>query len=322
MQLKEKYKLAYKKIKSAKNILLVTHARPDGDAVSSTCAIIVLLEKMNKTYTVSCLHSVPGQLLFLPFAEKIQANLSNLDFDSFDLIIVLDCGSLSRTNLTKEIMGRKKEQFVIEFDHHLRVDNYANLEIRLPLLTSTAEVLYHFFKENLIKINKKIANCILTGILTDTGNFLYPITTDKAVNIASEMLLYGAKYQLITEETSRNKSFEAMKLWGKAIGGLKINKKYNIAYTVLTKKDIETSACSDEELEGMSGFLSNLYGVNGLMLIREVKKGVIRGSLRTAQEKIDISKLASRLGGGGHKKSSGFLMNGKLKKTKKGWVVE
>ncbi len=321
MELKEKYKLAYEKIKSAKNILLVTHARPDGDAVSSTCAIMLLLEEMNKKYTASCLHIAPEQLLFLPLAEKIQANLDTLDFSSYDLIIVLDCGSLNRTNLTKQITNRNKDQFVIEFDHHLKIDDYANLEMRIPEASSTAEVLYGFFRVNFLKINKKIANCILTGILTDTGNFLYPSTTDKTVNIASEMLLHGAKYPLIIEETWRNKSLGAMKLWGKAIGGLEINKKYNLAYTVLTKKDIDDCGCSDEEMEGISGFLSNLYGVNGLMLLREVEGGAIKGSLRTSHPDVDISKLANHLGGGGHKKASGFFMSGKLKSVNGSWKV-
>jgi len=136
------------------------------------------------------------------------------------------------------------------------------------------------------------------------------------------MLLHGAKYPLIIEETWRNKSLSAMKLWGKAIGGLEINTKYNIAYTVLTKKDIEDCDCSDEEMEGISGFLSNLYGVNGLMLIREVGGGAIKGSLRTSHDKVDVSKLARRLGGGGHKKASGFFISGKLKDTKEGWIIE
>ncbi len=322
MDLKEKYKLAFDKIKSAKNILLVTHSRPDGDAVSSVCAMMLLLEEMDKKYMASCLHLAPEQLLFLPLAEKIQANLDSLDFSSYDLIIALDCGSLDRTNLTEQINNRTKNQFVIEFDHHPKVDDYSDLEIRIPSSSSTAEVLYDFFKINFIKINKKIANCILTGILTDTGNFLYPSTTDKTVNIASEMLLAGAKYPLIIEETWRNKSIGAMKLWGKAIGGLEINKKYNLAYTVLTKKDIEECECSDEEMEGISGFLSNLYGVNGLMLIREVEGGAIKGSLRTSHPDVDISKLAQRLGGGGHKKASGFFLSGKVNNVNGRWHIE
>ncbi len=322
MDLKEKYKLAYQKIKSAKNILLVTHARPDGDAVSSVCAMMLLLEELAISYTASCLHTAPKQLLFLPLAEKIQANLDTLDFSSYDLIIALDCGSLNRTNLDKQINKRADKQFVIEFDHHPKIDDYADLEIRIPTSSSTAEVLYGFFKENFIKINKKIANCILTGILTDTGNFLYPSTTEKTVSIASEMLLCGAKYPLITEETWRNKSLGAMKLWGKAMGALEINKKYNIAYTVLSKKDIKECGSSDEEMEGIAGFLSNLYGVKGLMLLREVEGGAIKGSLRTSQAGIDVSSLARYLGGGGHKKASGFFLKGKMVNKNGKWRVE
>ncbi len=322
MELKEKHKEAYEKIKSANKILLVTHARPDGDAVASVCTMMLLLDEVEKPYSTFCLHEAPEQLQFLPKAEKIETDIDIIDFDSHDLIIALDCGSLSRTNLSEQITNRKKDQYVIEFDHHPKIDDYSDLEIRVPEASATAEVLYDFFKENFIKINKKIANCILTGILTDTGNFLYPSTTDKTVNIASEMLLYGAKYPLITEETWRNKSIGAMKLWGKAIGSLEINKKYNLAFTVLCKEDIKESACSDDEMEGIAGFLSNLYGVKGLLLLREREGGYIKGSLRTSHPDIDISRIAKFLGGGGHKKASGFNLKATIQKTESGWRVE
>ncbi len=315
MTIKEKNKLAWHKIKTAKNILLVIHARPDGDAVASASVFMNLLASRGQKYSTFCLDKAPQQLLFLPLAEQIDNDTSTWNFVDFDLIIALDCGSLNRTNLVQEIKSRNKDQFVIEFDHHIKIDDYADLEIRIPEASSTAEVLYYFFKDNFLKIDKKIANCILTGILTDTGNFLYPSTSEKSVAIASKMLLYGAKYPLIVKETWRNKSLGAMKLWGRVIARLKINKKYNFAYTIVTKEDVSLCACNDEELEGIPGFLSNLYGVQGFLMLRETKDGKLKGNLRTSHADIDISLLANRLGGGGHKKASGFTIEATLKKS-------
>ena len=157
-------------------------------------------------------------------------------------------------------------------------------------------------------------------ILTDTGNFLYPSTSPETVNIASEMLIRGAKLPQIMENTWRNKSIASMKTWGKAMSELKINKKYNFGFTVLKSEDVPAEV-TEEELEGMSGFLSNLSSVNGVMLLRQMPDGKIKGSLRTSNPKVDVSKLARILGGGGHAKAAGFSVEGKLEKTKEGWKI-
>jgi len=316
-----KHANALTQIKKASNILLVTHDRPDGDALSSVCAIIELLEKINKKYFAYCKDEPPYTYNFLPHLEKIKFNKNELQFNEFDLIIVLDCGSLSRTNLVKEINNKNQEQYIIEFDHHPKIDDYANIEIRDIKASSTAEILYNFFKSNQIKINKNTANCILTGILTDTGNLLYPSTTDTTIKITSEMLLRGANYPKIIKHTSHNKSFEGMKIWGKALNNLRVNKKYNFAFSILTNNDIKESSATDEEMEGVSGFLSNLAEVRGLIFLREEKPGLIKGSLRTSHPDIDISRLAIILGGGGHPKASGFNIEGHIVKTKNSWKI-
>ncbi|MEA1963193.1 MAG: bifunctional oligoribonuclease/PAP phosphatase NrnA [Patescibacteria group bacterium] len=321
MPLINRYIKALHKIFKADNILLVAHNRPDGDALASIGAMSELLIGMDKKFSAYCEDPAPRHYNFLRHVEKIVTDKSKLDFAKFDLIIALDCGSLSRTGLANEISKRAKNQFVIEFDHHPRVDDYSDLEIRYTESSSTAEILYHFLKANNIKINKNFANCVLTGILTDTGNFLYPSTTNETIKIASEMLLQGARFPVIMEHTRRNKSIGGMKIWGKAINNLKINKKYNFAFTVLKRKDIIKHKASDEDMEGAAGFLSNLSEVKALLFLREEKDGKLKGSLRTSHPDIDISLLAAKLGGGGHPKASGFTFDGKLEETRNGWRV-
>jgi len=303
-------------------VLLVTHDRPDGDALSSTCAMLEILKNLNKDFAAYCLHEAPFQFNFLPHIEYMSANREELNFASFDLIIALDCGQLKRTNLTEEIKNRRTNQLVIEFDHHPKIDDYANVEIRLPKSAATTEVLYFFVKHNNIRITKNLANCILTGIITDTGNLLYESTSELTIKISSEMLAYGARFPLILEKTWRNKSLAAMRLWGKAMSNLQINHKYNFAFSVLRLSDMEMSGATEEELEGIAGYLSNLQNVNGVVLLRELGGRKIKGSLRTMKPGVDISKLAMSLGGGGHKKASGFVVYGEIRKTENGWRVE
>lgn len=317
---KERHKMAYTAIQKANNILLVTHNRPDGDALSSVSAMIELLKELNKKYFAFCLDLPTRQFDFLLNMDEISNDKNKFNFSDFDLIIALDCGSLSRTNLEQEIKQRRKNQIFIEFDHHPKVDDFTDIEIRDQEAAATGEVIYNFFRVNKIKITKNIANCILTGILTDTANFLYPSTTSSTIKIASTMLLRGARMPKIMENTWRNKSLSALKLWGIAMTRLKINKKYNFAFSILTKDEIDKSKATEDEMDGISGFLSNLHGVNGLLLLRE-EDGIVKGSFRTAHPKINLSELAKTLGGGGHAKASGFTIKGKIQKIDGKWKV-
>lgn len=314
------YSKIFQQIKKAQNILLVTHDAPDGDALAATCLMIELLESLAKPHIAYCYDKPPCQFNFLPHIEKIIFD-KNFNFAEFDLIIALDCGALDRTKLLGEISGRNGGQITVEIDHHPKLDDYADLELRDPRAAATTEVLYNFLKHNKIKINKNIANCVLTGILTDTANFLYPSTSQQTIEIASEMLARGAKMPQIMENTWRNKSLNSMKLWGKAMSRLKINSEYNFASSILTLEEIAKSGADEEELEGIAGFISNLDDVKAVIFLREQPDGVIKGSLRTSRRNIDVSRLAQALGGGGHAKASGFKTEGRLEKAGNGWRV-
>lgn len=319
MGLENKYLQAFEKIKQAENVLLVCHERPDGDAVASLSAMSELMEILNKKYTPFCIQAPDELFSYLPHFEKILSNKEKLNFAQFDLIIILDCGQLARSGLADEINDKKTNQLVIEFDHHPKVHDYSDIEIRVPEAASTTEVLYPLFKYNKIKINKNIANSILSGILTDTANFLYPATSDKTIQISSEMLLRGAQLPQMVQKTWYNKSLPAMKLWGLALSKLQINKKYNFGFTTITLEEIK-SIPNYEEIDkdiwsAISGYASNLHGVKGILILREEEGGIIKGSLRSAHPTADISKLAQFLGGGGHAKTSGFIIEGKLEKT-------
>jgi len=314
------YRLAYRKLKKAKKVFLVIHEKPDGDAISSVCAMIDLLEDLKIEYYAYSFSEIPKNFCFLPNTEKIQ-NIKPKDFSVFDFFITLDCGSLSRTTLTEEILGRNKNQQVIEMDHHPKIDSYSDFEIRETKAASTTEIIYDFFKKNRVKINKDKATCILTGISTDTGNFLYPSASAKTIKISSKMMIKGARLPNIVDRTWRNKSIAGMKLWGIAIDSLEINKKYNFATTVITKRDIRETGASDDDIEGISGFLSNLEEVDGLLMLREDEDGYLKGSLRTSKSCIDVAKIARVLGGGGHTKAAGFKIKGQLERHENRWRI-
>ncbi len=324
MNLNKKHQEAWEKIKQADNILLVTHLRPDGDAISSVCAMIDLLENIDKKYSAFCDGKIEESFSYLAHIEKINTKKEMINFSKHDLIIILDCGSMARTSLTEEIKNKSLNQTIIEFDHHPQVDNYANIEIRNPQASATTEVIYDFFKINKLKINKNIANCILTGIFTDTANLFYPNTSDKTIRISSEMMIYGAQLPQIIQNTWYNKNLTAMKIWGVALNNLKINKKYNLAFSVLTQKDIKEAGAENinkDIYSSIAGFLGNLHKVKAIMLIIEEENGIIKTSLRSSDPNVDVSKLAKFMGGGGHTKAASFIISGKILKNGKNYKI-
>ncbi len=317
-----KYIRAYKDLLDSERVLLVTHVNPDGDALGSVCAFIDLCESLGKDYFAFCKDVPPGSLSFLPHVHKIKNN--DFDISDFDLIIILDCGSVERTGIKEKIKTVTKNQKIIEIDHHPKVKDYADLEIRETTAVSTTENIYDFFKTNRILINKNVATNILSGIMTDTFNFLHQHTTERSLSISSEIMNLGGHFPLITKNTFYNKSIESMKLWGLVLSNLKINRKYNIAFSIVPAEYLKNVNKDDCIFDAISGFLGNLEKVKGIMLLREeinkeTGETFLKGSLRSSHPMADISKLARVLGGGGHPKSSGFVVNGKLEKYKEGW---
>lgn len=318
-----KFKKAHKIIRGAENILLITHNRPDGDALSSACAFSLLLERMGKKNKIFCSDPPPEIFSFLPGVEKIDSNKIEIQkkFKTFDLIIILDCGSITRTGLVTELETREDSQYVLELDHHPCQEGFSNLELRYPEMNSTTEVIYHFFKFNFLNLNKDIAECILTGILTDTANFLHPLTNNQTLKIASQMLNHGANFPKINKNTWQNKSVDSMKLWSVVLNNLNVNPKYEIAFSVLTREEMELFKENLEALDSILHWITNIEGVKALIFLKEEDKGKIKGNLRTNHSKINVSHLANHLGGGGHSKASGFALEGKIKKGENRWFV-
>jgi len=330
---------AYQIMRSSKRILIIAHLRPDGDALSSVAAMCLIAKNLGKDTACYCKDKNQELFDYLPGFSEIESDWGQLKLaqgirvgliEKFDLIIVNDCGSLARTALVEEIKEYKKQGGkIIEFDHHPRIDEYADLEIRYPELSSTSELVYNFIIINRIKLSKELADCVLTGILTDTGNLLYPSASEKTLKAVAATLTAGAHYSKIVSYTLKNKDMSVVKMWGLALERLKINQRYQVATAVITRQDIQDilgneapdSAAESDLFSGLAGFLSNLAGVQAIALVYEDANGFIKGSLRSTPNGFIVDKLARALGGGGHERASGFSFPGHLVKRGNNWQV-
>jgi len=330
---------AYEMMVSATSILIIAHLRPDGDALSSVAALRLIAKELNKKTACYCQQKNQQLFDYLPGFQEIESDWELLQkkhgfagniADKFDLVIVADCGSLARTALVSEIKEYKQQGGkIIEFDHHPRIDDYADLEIRYPELSSSSELIYRFIIANKIKLSRELADCVLTGILTDTGNLLYPSASEDTLKAVADTLTAGAHYSKIVSYTLKNKDMAVVKMWGLALERLKINPRYQMAIAVITREDIKNilgaegldSASESDLFSGLSGFLSNLAGAKAILLLYEEANGYVKGSLRSTSNGFMVDKLARALGGGGHERASGFSLSGHLEKIGNNWKL-
>jgi phosphoesterase RecJ-like protein len=315
-------KKIYQAIVQAEKILLVTHYGPDGDALASLSAMMSVMENLGKDYLATCADKIEPRFLWLPHLAKVSSQDLGDNLAGADLIITLDCGTLSRTHLAAKIKARAPWQTLVEIDHHQPLEPEADLILRWPEAASTTEVIFAWLKINNLSINNDVAQAILTGVATDTGNFMYSSTSERSLAIASEMLNKGISWSRITALSKPQYNLDAVKLWGLALSRLKINQRYQIAFTVLTLADVADMELAETMIEELPGFLSRLSDVKAVLLLKELPGGIIKGSWRACQDGVDVAKLANYLGGGGHVKAAGFQLNGKLKQTANSWMIE
>lgn len=300
----------YQEIKSAQDILVISHQKPDGDTVGANLALTSFLINKNKNVTSFCIDPVPDNLSFLPNSHLIN-NDHRVFVQKYDLVIAVDCSNLQYAGVDGLITALPKGYTFINIDHHVSNPNYADINLVLPEASSTAEVLYRLFMDWNIEWNQDIANCLGCGLITDTNGFKNPATNYLALSAASDLINKGANVYKTIQNTVNQNNIGNLKLWGRALERLHKVKQYNLIYTWLTLKDFEECGVEASAAEGIANFLHILKEGEIIMVLREDAGNIIKGSLRTTSD-VDLTRLAGVFGGGGHKKAAGFSLPGKL----------
>jgi phosphoesterase RecJ-like protein len=302
-------------IRQAKRILLVSDGRPDGDSIGSTSAFLNWLLREGKEAQAFCREPLPTNLLNLDSAHLFTNDPALFD-QAYDLILTFDAGDLSHCGISDLLPKVPAGYTLVMFDHHATNTKFGHINILLTDACSTCEVLFRFFEAERIPLDAKMATSLLTGLNTDTGSFSNGGTTVLGMEAAGKCIAAGARVADILKAHVRNKSVDGLKLWGLALSRLRHNPAYDLVTTYFLLEDLQAPG-ADEAIEGVSNFLNGVCGnAETIMTLREIPGGKIKGSLRSIRR--DISKLAQTLGGGGHKKASGFTVYGKIDETADG----
>lgn len=319
------YPQILQRIHSAQHVILVMHRKPDGDTAGAALAIAHYLETQNKPHTCFCVDVLPPSLRFLPGAHTVTSALSHWRAESvaFDLIIVLDTGDLAYAGIHEHVAALPQSIPIINIDHHKTNTQFGHHNLVIPEASSTCEIV-HDLLSSAAALNHTIATCLLTGLVTDTGGFMNLATTASALTAAANLLSHGVTVHTMSKKTLRNRDAATLLLWGRALERLYITN-LGMAMTMLTPDDFRDCNATSDAVEGLSNFLNicdQAQDVRGTGILAEVEPGRIKGSLRTTNPLMDVSKIATLFGGGGHVKAAGFEIRGHIRNINDDWIIE
>lgn len=304
-------KIIFEKLASAKKPLLVAHKKPDGDTLGAMLSIYNYLRDQGKDAYAFCVDQPAAAYSYFPRVDELRTDPDVFRDRDVDMVCVFDAGDLKYAGVDLYMEAMPQRPFIANFDHHVTNELFGDQNVVATDASSTAEVVHGFFEVNGIEPSRDMSVCLMTGLLTDTSNFSNPATTVKSMEVASDLLLRGASIQEITRRLMRNKPIGALRVWGTALERLKWDAKERTATTALFRTDFEEHEVDEEYLEGLSNFLNHLLTAEVVLVLKEGANGVVKGSYRSI-DRVDVSAMARKYGGGGHKKAAGFSVKGKI----------
>ncbi len=300
-------------LNTPKKIVIVSHRNPDGDAYGSSLALYHFLKKKNHNVSVISPNDCPSFLKWLPGQDEIVLLESQIEkgtalLKNADIVFTLDFNAFHRTGQKTEQVLENISPIFIMIDHHQAPDDYAKYIYSDTAKCSTCEMVYDFieFLGELDTIDEKIATCIYTGIMTDTGSFRFPTTTSRTHTITAKLLNLGANNATIYNQVMDVNSYNRMQLLGRALDNMKIIPDCKTAYITLSQSELNKYKFQKGDTEGFVNYALSLKGiVFAVIFIEDRKQGIIKMSFRS-KGKFSVNKFArTYFNGGGHDNAAG-----------------
>lgn len=297
-----------KKLKKSDNIAIFVHANPDGDAIGSIVAFSAALINMGKRVDVF-VENKPEYLAFVIEDASWIKMYNDMELEKkYDLCVVLDCGDKERMGDAVKIFDNAKS--TIEIDHHKTNDKFADLSYVDATASATGEIVFELLKVIKVKFTKQIAEALYIAIISDTGMFKHQNTTPKTFEIASKLLKYGVDTSKITHKLFNENSFERTKCLGDVLNTLDLYLNGRVGILYLTQDMMQKYALKETELDGFVEFARNIKGVEIGIFIKQKTETEYKVSLR-ANSDFDVSKIAEKFEGGGHRAAAGCKFDNK-----------
>ena len=286
--------------------LVASHENPDGDALGSLLAMHLALEQLGKDSVMfePGEAPLPGEYTFLPL-ELVRRDLPS-DHEE-RVLVAVDCAKEERLGPDPSILERAP--FVVDIDHHHDNTRFGNVNLIVPDASSTGEILADVFAELGVELTPEIAEPLYVALVTDTGRFQYANTSPKALRLAAQLIEAGADWHKVFQTVYENVQFAKLKLLARALERAEVFSGGRLVISFLRKNDFAEVGAAEPYSEGIIDYLRAVEGAMVAALIREPPRGngpLHRVSLRASVDEIDVSVIARKSDGGGHRQAAGF----------------
>jgi bifunctional oligoribonuclease and PAP phosphatase NrnA len=294
-------------LRSHDRFLLTTHENPDGDALGSLLAAKLALEQLGKDVQMALPSPapLPGEYAFMGLEDLRRAWPDDAETR---VLLAVDCANESRI-ADGSVLDRV--QLVIDVDHHHDNSRFGRVNLVVAEASSTGEVLRDVFRELGVELTPEIAEALYIALVTDTGRFQYTNTTPKALRLAAELVEAGADVHRIFQGVYESVQFAKLKLLARALDRAQVYEGGAIVVSYLLRSDFTEVGAAEPYSEGIIDYLRAVEGAEMAVLIREPPRAAGEGptrrvSLRSSVDELDVSAIARRSGGGGHRQAAGF----------------
>jgi bifunctional oligoribonuclease and PAP phosphatase NrnA len=293
-------------IRSGERFLVTTHENPDGDALGSMLATKLALDQLGKDSVMYLAGDapLPGEYGFMP----LDGLLRRLPEDvSERVLLAVDCANESRLGPDPEVL--QQVPLVVDIDHHHDNTRFGDVNLIDARASSTGELLRDLFEELDIELTPAIAEALYIALVTDTGRFQYTNTTPKSLRLAAELVEAGADLHRIFQGVYESVQFAKLKLLARALERAQVYEGGRLVVSYLLRNDFSEVGAAEPYSEGIIDYLRAVEGAEMAVLIREPPRAagpLRRVSLRASHDELDVSAIARKSNGGGHRQAAGF----------------
>lgn len=291
------------------SFVVMSHVRPDGDAIGSQLALGHALEQLGKTVYYVNEDGLPDNLAFLPHSENvIQSKGEVLDIE---VAIALDCATKPRLG-ENSLKAASKAKLWINMDHHISNTGYGDLNFIDATSPATGQILYNFITAEDFLLSDVTRDAIYVAVSTDTGSFQYGSTTVATYEMAADLVRRGLKVGDINAKTYDSHPYRRVELLRRLLSTLQLSDDGRIADWKLVYSTQEELGLKSEDSEGLIDMIRAVDGVEVAVFFEELSDGMIRVSMRSKNKAINVCDVAKIFGGGGHAMAAGIRTEGTI----------
>lgn len=300
-------------VRRSQTIAIVSHINPDGDSIGVGLGLRRGLASLGARAVFAISDPVPELFEYLPDVETILHDLPDWDYD---LMLVADCGDIDRAGRiyleNRDLFARTP---ILNLDHHDSNTCFGTVNFVDVTAASSSELAFRLLERLGAQIDAETATDLLTGIINDTGSFQHSNTDVKVLRIAAELRKHGADLELAAFEMFRAKPLSTAKLWGFILSTLHLDPRRGIVWAHMTPEMAREAGAESDESEGLVDYMSGIREAGVAAFLKEKEPGNVRVSLRS--HGIDVSRICSAFGGGGHIRAAGCSIHAPIPEAEK-----